>query len=62
MASQMDEADRAHLLDALRNSGQHPFVLAEEPLIINVHSAPVTEDGSNDGETYLYTITGTVTE
>lgn len=62
MAQQMTEADRAALLDSLRNSGQYPFVLSEEPLIINVHSAPVTEDGSGDDQTYLYTIAGTVTE
>lgn len=58
----MTEADKAALLDSLRNSGQHPYELSSDPLVINVHSAPVTEDGSGDDETYLYTITGTVTE
>jgi hypothetical protein len=62
MAQPMTEADKAALLDSLHNSGLHTFVLSDDPLIINVHSAPVSEDGSGDDESYLYTITGTTTE
>lgn len=59
----LPEADKASLFGALRSSGLHPYILSDDaPLIVNVHSAEVTFDGSNDDESYLYTLTVTITE
>lgn len=44
---------------ALENAGLHTWELSEG--IINVHSAPVTDDGSGDDATYVCTVTVTVT-
>lgn len=57
----LPNADRASLFDALRSSGLHPYELSDEPLIVNVHSAEVTSD-EDDDESYLYTLTVTITE
>jgi hypothetical protein len=54
----MDE-QITQVLDALEKAGLHTWELSEG--IINVHSAPVTDGGSADAATYLYTVTVTKT-
>jgi hypothetical protein len=53
------EAAVREATEALEAKGLHVYPLSDT--VLNVHSGPVSGDGSGDEATYLFTITVTVT-